>query len=559
VPTPTSTTAAPSFVRFAGQAAVADVRTATYNGSEVVIVPVIAMVGDAVVTGMLSDGPEFVPADVLAQAPQSLSGRPVVTYHPVDHEKQVMANTPENWEQIVIGQVFNARFEKNRLMADVYIDKAKAAQVGDEAVSLVDKALAKEMFEVSLGAWVWQVPEDGVSPNGQKYSSRWIGTIWDHLACGLSRHGGRGACDIGMGCGGPRLMSAAQATAIKENSPMRLLDILAGKVGDLSTLADGMSDSDLRRKLNQALDSTIPAFQGVAEVFPESSTAIYMTSADGGLQWWECGFSVDGENVTIGRKKQVEPVTKWERVAAAGADETTTITTTATATEAAASQAPPANQPCQCQHAHNDKGANMSKITELAGKLIALAAIQAAKKGETAVAVYAEADRPKLEALSEAQLTATIAAFEKPEPAPAPEPKPETPAPTPEPAPTPKSPADAVVLTAAEHKRLVSMAAREETREKARRTQLITALTADERAKVVFTEAQLAAKPTDELEQLAVFAGLSDGIDAEPVSYAGRGALAVGALTTDTETHQAPPDPWKVPALAKALGYRTAQ
>lgn len=517
----------PSFVRLAGTAATAELRTESFNGKSQLVVPVVAMVADAVVTGQLSTGPEFVPAHVLAAAPQGFNGRPVVYLHPDDNDGS--ANSPEQWQRDVFGFVWNAQYSDGRLRAEIWLDREKAEAVGQGALDTLARVEAGEMIEVSIGAWVWQEETAGVSPSGEKFDSQWIAYIADHLAVVEL-----GACSVSRGCGGPRLLTAKQATAIKEEQRMKLLDLLASKA-DWAALADGMSDSALRGKLNRALNDTVPAFQGVAEVFPDSSTCIYMTSAGGDWAWFEIGYTLEGENVTLGRKKQVAPVTEWKKVAAsAGAENTEVIDDTAAgaaATEVVTAPAQLANTPtCQCQHASATKGEAMDKVKELAGKLIALTA-----------APYAETDREKLEALSEEQLAATLAAFDKPavEEAKVEEPDP-----------------NVVTLTKDEHKRLTGMANREEAREKAHRTALIAQLVA---AKCAYTEKQLGAKETEDLELLAQ--SLSIETDEAP-SFLGRGALAVAALAADDEAMQAaaiPTDPWKVaPALAKQLGYKQA-
>lgn len=538
----------PSFVRFAGEVATAEVRKAQYAGVEHVVVPIVALRGGIVVTGMLSDGPEYIPPDVLAAAPGGWQGRPCIAYHPDD-----TANTPETWDTAVFGQAFFADYSDGRLRVEVYLNPKQAERAGEDAVEVIAKALAGELFEVSVGAWVWLVDEEGVSPSGEKYSQRWQSVVPDHIALGLQRHGGKGACSNEMGCGGPRVFSAKQAEEVlSKKEPVvneSLLARLVTKLGEdgIVALAEGMSDSALRQKLNRALRAVVPAFWGVEEVFMDSSSAIYVAMPGDSLEFWECSFTVDGDNVTLGRRKQVEPVTEWKKVAKAD-DQLEQL-------EEAQENLIRALAGCKCHEADNgdpavvgeepptqgNKGVTMSdkapeKVVEkTATEPTAAAVALAGRLIANSAAPFASTPPAVLAALGEEQLTALEAKYT--------ETVPEKLAADP----------DKVEVSKEELANLRRMAAREEARDKQRRAQLVAALLATGRKG--FDEKALNAKSTDELESLAAFAEVET---VEP-EYAGPGAFALSREAADGDYDHRPVDPWKSnPALVAALGMRAA-
>ena len=545
----------PTFVRFSSAPVVAQFRTEVHSGVEYVVAPFVALVGDIVVEGLNSEAPEFVPASVLAAAPAGFNGRPLVNIHPLDGKGS--ANTPQSWDEQVYGQVFNSEFSDNRLKVECWFNPEQAERAGEGAMEVLAKVRTGELVEVSVGAWVWLEEDPGVAPDGTPYEQRWQAMVPDHLAVGLQAQGGKGACSVETGCGGPRLLTAKQATQIvnirnerKETSKMKSLASVIEKLGaeGLQALAEGMSDNALRQKLNKALRAVVPGFWGVEEVFPDSSTAIFVARPEDEIQFWECAFTVEGDSVTIGRRKQVEPVTRWEKVAAAANDKIVETDKAEINSEAADDKAPSAKPPCQChQNAQNGQGdRDMSKIAELAGKLIAAAAAHATKSNGTSAPVFTDADKPKLEAMSEPQLEALVAVYTA-EPAkqePAPEPKAEVKTEAKD-----EGDPDVVTLSRTEANRLRQMANREEKREKAHRETIIASLVA---AGCAYTEKQLQAKDTEDLDLLA----RSLDINEEP-SFEGRGLHAVERANGDKDKAVVPTDPWKTGALGKQLGYAT--
>jgi len=193
--------------RFVGMTGVADtqhLRTATLHGRNHLVVPVVALVGDAVVRPMNSLGAEFVPASTLAETPSGWNGRPVVADHPDGGRSS--ANTPEALQRLSFGQMFNTRYLKGRLITEAWIDETRAREVGRDAIRVCERVKAKQMVEVSVGCFITPEERRGTSPSGHAYDFIWRSIVPDHLA--MLPEGIAGACSIEMGCGAPRAARA---------------------------------------------------------------------------------------------------------------------------------------------------------------------------------------------------------------------------------------------------------------------------------------------------------------------------------------------------------------
>jgi hypothetical protein len=199
------------YVTIRGAAKQASIRTAKYQNRDHFVVPVVAMMGDAVVRPLHSEGPEFVPSEELAMTPAAWDNRPCLPDHPADGRSS--ANTPETLERCAIGQMFYTRYENGRLQTEAWLDNARSTLGGEPArvLGLVRRAAMGEEIEpieVSVGAWVTLRKERGTSPGGQPYEYVWTNIVPDHLAIGLN--GSPGACSVDMGCGAPRAATKAR-------------------------------------------------------------------------------------------------------------------------------------------------------------------------------------------------------------------------------------------------------------------------------------------------------------------------------------------------------------
>lgn len=188
----------------------AHARTVSRNGVDWVVIPIIAMVGDAVVCPVSSGVNEFVPTSALSSNLFAWSGRPVTLDHPgagTPDYGSLMANTPAVIDEIGIGYLYNPIVSASRLKMEAWIDTSRAASVVG-CQDVIDRAQAGEIVELSLGAIVTVVERAGTY-NGVAYEIEWEEIEPDHVAM---LPFGVGACSVAIGCGGPRNMSASVAT-----------------------------------------------------------------------------------------------------------------------------------------------------------------------------------------------------------------------------------------------------------------------------------------------------------------------------------------------------------
>lgn len=172
------------------------IRTATYQGREHLVVPVVALM-EGVIFPVNAAHPELVLASEFSAAPQGWNGRPLFLNHPAANGVQISGNSPKVLES-AIGQVFNARISGKRLLMEAWIDTAKARSLGATGESLVARAAAGKPVEVSVGVFVVTEAKIG-DYNGKQYKAIWHDVVPDHLA--LLPDGVLGACSYEMGCG----------------------------------------------------------------------------------------------------------------------------------------------------------------------------------------------------------------------------------------------------------------------------------------------------------------------------------------------------------------------
>ncbi len=182
--------------------AAGQLRTATYDSREHLVLPVIALI-EGVIHAVNADTPEFVPLTSLMAAPQGWNGRPVVYGHPVRNGRQISANDPLVLEKQSFGVVFQSRMNGSRLGMEAWLDPKKAERVG--AQRTLERIRAGETVEVSVGAFVVTEDKQGYH-NGKAYKAIWRDIIPDHLA--ILEDGKIGACSCAMGCGTPRMAAA---------------------------------------------------------------------------------------------------------------------------------------------------------------------------------------------------------------------------------------------------------------------------------------------------------------------------------------------------------------
>lgn len=193
----------------AGTLATNAMRSASLDGREHLVVPVVALVA-GVVNGYL-----VTPAELRAYA-DAWNGRPVPVRHPRDGSGYVSANTPGTIEAQVVGQFFNARIDGDKLVGELWVDIDKCERLGGEYLAVLERLRSGEPIEVST-AYFCDVEQATGTYNGKAYTAVQRNLRPDHLALLPDEEG---ACSWKDGCGAPRVNQAIDNCSCKENESM---------------------------------------------------------------------------------------------------------------------------------------------------------------------------------------------------------------------------------------------------------------------------------------------------------------------------------------------------
>lgn len=276
-------------------AAEAELRTAQLNGQEHIIVPVVALV-EGVLWSSNSEGPELALASEFGRVPEGWDGRPVLQGHPKNaNGDPVSANSPDLWDTIVVGMMFNTQLDNKKLKSEMWINKAKAGE------DLVDR-FTKGMVEVSTG--LFAVSEDATGfYNGEKYSGVWRNVVPDHLA--ILDEGQPGACSIEDGCGAPRINKGADMKSCLSTQcgPKILGRVLNGIKALIGLKVSELSDISKRDALSAALqkeDTTSYCY--IAAVYEATFVYVKFDDASYSSKILERGYSIaDGGEIILSK------------------------------------------------------------------------------------------------------------------------------------------------------------------------------------------------------------------------------------------------------------------
>lgn len=509
------------------------------------------LVGNSIIFPINAEHPEFVPADILSVAPAGWNGRPLMSGdHPSADGVMLSANIPVVLEGQQFGQLFNARFEDNRLKGEVWIDPARAAQVPD-GLEILQRIKDGDPVEISVGAFV-VVERTAGSHNGQDYGSIWREIVPDHVA--LLREGLIGACSVEMGCGTPRtlqhhvleptglrVMTAAELTTlqetVQEKATLRAaaaaaptqdqpaaapeqeasVDVNAkllqhfGSEEAMLAVAQGMSDTELRDMLMEALKRVEPQCCYISAVTPDDKTVVYLVDPDPGgpmpLKPYMRTYSV-GEGGAITFSEERIPVRRREEwVPVAGYR----------GAEADAPAAEPRGA-CSCGGHQSATGAGGRTMKVSAERITALI--------NNPRSPFAEADRAYLETLTEERIADAEAKAAEPEP---------------------QQPAAAEGTVQVSEEELTSLRAMAAERDRTRAAQKRTLVGKLKTAQTTYNEQRLNGMELEQLRELASLLNLDAPVpDVEFVS------AEHGNVAEPTEAVE-PPKPWSL-AVAKRNG-----
>jgi hypothetical protein len=163
-------------------------RRIVHNGRDHVVVPVVM-----IVEGVLNNA--LVTAQEFAKTVDAWNDKPVPVLHPEVNGEYVSVGSPDIIEKSVMGRVYNARVEGDKLLGDLYLDVPQAEAIGRGA--LLAMLESGENVEVSSAYYSAREDKQG-DFNGKPYLYIDRDLMPDHLALLPSEVG---ACSLEDGCG----------------------------------------------------------------------------------------------------------------------------------------------------------------------------------------------------------------------------------------------------------------------------------------------------------------------------------------------------------------------
>ena len=288
----------------------------TLNGREHLVVPAIIL-NEGVMHASNAEQPALVLAEEFGVFPQGWDGRPVVYNHPKVNGRAASANSPDVWENGVIGHLFGSSTVNKKLRTFMWLDTAKTPA---EVLQTLNDG---KSIEVSTGLYTLEEQAPGTF-EGKAYDMIWRNIVPDHLA--VLSAGTIGACSNQDGCGAPRLNQAQQqAQQQAQHKESTMPKVASGLVASFKKAFDSyleafgfkvseISDNDKR----SALDKALATEQGdttayVVAVFNDK--VIYMLLDPEKWTWsmLQRSYSVaDGGAISLSAEVQeVRPETKY--------------------------------------------------------------------------------------------------------------------------------------------------------------------------------------------------------------------------------------------------------
>lgn len=283
------------------------IRKDKFQGKDFIVVPVVAL-REGVFQCATCDGPELYLAKEFAGQVESWNGRPVTFGHPERNGQLVSAGSADVHEHDVIGIIFNAELDGDKLKVEAWLDISliddpdNVLTNSDEISETIKRLQDGEQVEISTGYFANVRPSTGKF-NGKAYQGVQTSVLPDHLA--ILSEGTTGACSWKDGCGAPRL-NANEDACCTECDTFR--DDLRSSMVKILTEHGELSDTDRRRALESVLNNTEEfRFAWVIAVFSES----FVFEHNGAL--WRQSFNIGDDGVvSLGDDMvQVRPETEF--------------------------------------------------------------------------------------------------------------------------------------------------------------------------------------------------------------------------------------------------------
>lgn len=514
------------------------IRTAQFEGKDRVVLPVVALV-EGVIHAVNSPSPELVLASEFSIAPGGWNGRPIMMNHPEANGQKISANLPSVLEASCFGTIFNAAVSGKKLEMEAWLDPLRAAAIGGDAQTTLDRVLAGQMIEVSVGVFMVFEAKPGTH-NGKRYAGVWRQITPDHLA--ILPEGAIGACSNAMGCGTPRtatkyLVTAAglhEVTMAQDPVKPRTLRERLVELIPFRANIKGWSDNDVKDVLREALRAVEPAYSYIEAVYESDGFVVYCVATMDPYSeaYFKRDFTIDkgtGAVTLADTRTEVEPVVYFEPTTAEGKKPGCACGTHPTAAqteEGTMAKTKTERISALMSHAHNPL--KDQKMLEAASD-DSLTALET--QAETAKTAAETATRQAAEAATTA--AAATAATEAAARAAAGQPKQKT-----------EAEIEAEFMASAPEP-IRTMISRHKAADAAVKSTLVASL---KTAQTVYTEAQLNALSVEELQRVAALAK----VETPAVDYSARVPRAA-AEGGDTDVYSAPPDGYRI-ALDKLSG-----
>lgn len=195
----------PTCYQISAQAGTPEIKS--FRGEDHTVIPLVALV-QGVLEGVNSEGPEFVSAESIQKTVLGWNGRPVVIDHPQLNGSYVSANNPEVLETELVGQIFGARVEDDKLKMEAWITNASLDNESSRISDTLKRVCDGEVVELSTGFYA-DIRAYSGKHEGESFSGVLENIVPDHLAI-LSDS--IGACSIEDGCGTNRVNQRFNAT-----------------------------------------------------------------------------------------------------------------------------------------------------------------------------------------------------------------------------------------------------------------------------------------------------------------------------------------------------------
>lgn len=257
------------------------IRLTKFENRDHIVVPVV-MLTVGVHNG--SGGALYYPAEEISKFPAAWDGRPVPVLHPQDEDgAPISCNSPDVLEGRNVGRVFNTRFSKGKLTAQLWLDVAKLEEVDSQ---LLQRLNAKEPVEVSTGLFL-EVENQSGEWNGEKYDGIARDFRPDHLALLPI---GAGACSLKDGCG----IRANSVPLNYQEMWQRLVSNAAPSFGQISNLIQ----SALRAKRpSPDRNPGEGSYFWLEEVWPEFF--IYTEDSPGKTSYYKQSYKLNADKTEV--------------------------------------------------------------------------------------------------------------------------------------------------------------------------------------------------------------------------------------------------------------------